>query len=63
MQTRGEDVIQTWPEESREAAQMAIDQHGEPHGVTESMLVRDRVSDAELEQAMAGGRSRQPDES
>jgi hypothetical protein len=36
---RGSDVIQNWPEESREAAQLVIDEHGEPHEVTDSMLV------------------------
>jgi hypothetical protein len=31
--------IATWPEESREAAQLVIDAHGEPQEVSDSMLV------------------------
>jgi hypothetical protein len=34
----GSKVIQSWPEESREAAQLVIDKYGEPHETTESML-------------------------
>jgi hypothetical protein len=30
--------IESWPEESREAAQLVIEQYGEPNGVTETML-------------------------
>ena len=36
---RSADVIAGWPDESREAAQLVIDQHGEPDEVTESQLV------------------------
>lgn len=36
--TRGTEIIKNWPKESREAAQLVIDQHGEPHEATESML-------------------------
>jgi hypothetical protein len=32
-------VIEQWPDESREAAQLVIEAHGEPHEVTESFLV------------------------
>lgn len=35
---RKSDVIQTWPEESREAAQLVIDKYGEPHEGTETLL-------------------------
>ncbi|MDK1490826.1 hypothetical protein QN219_12210, partial [Sinorhizobium sp. 7-81] len=31
--------VQDWPEESREAAQLVIDQYGEPNETTESQLV------------------------
>jgi hypothetical protein len=34
----GSEVIEGWPEESREAAQLVIDTYGEPHEVTESQL-------------------------
>ena len=37
--TRGSDLIKNWPEESREAAQLVIDEHGEPHEATHSMLI------------------------
>lgn len=41
--TGAEDVISSWPSDSRDVAQTAIDQHGEPDEVTESRLVwRDR---------------------
>jgi hypothetical protein len=32
-------TISAWPEESREAAQLVLDAHGEPNEVTESFLV------------------------
>lgn len=35
----GSNVIERWPEESREAAQLVIDQYGEPQEVTESLLI------------------------
>lgn len=35
---RGTDIIRGWPEESREPAQLVIDQHGEPDEATESFL-------------------------
>lgn len=35
----GAQVIQQWPEASREAAQLVLDQHGEPDEITESQLV------------------------
>lgn len=31
-------AIQSWPEESREAAQLVLDEHGEPDEVTETQL-------------------------
>jgi hypothetical protein len=35
--------IQDWPEESREAAQLVIDEHGEPDEVTDTQLVWHRA--------------------
>ena len=32
-------IIETWPDESREAAQLVIDKYGEPHESTDSFLV------------------------
>jgi hypothetical protein len=37
------DVIQEWPEESREAAQLVIDAHGDPDEQTDSFMVWHRV--------------------
>ncbi len=37
-QQSGSEVIEGWPEESREAAQLVIDQYGEPHESTDSQL-------------------------
>lgn len=36
---RGSEIIGTWPEESREAAQLVIDAYGEPHEATASQMV------------------------
>lgn len=36
---RVSDLITNWPEESREAAQLVIDEHGEPHEATDSTLI------------------------
>lgn len=36
---RSSDVIKDWPKESREAAQLVIDAHGEAHEATESRLM------------------------
>jgi hypothetical protein len=36
---RGTEIIEGWPEESREAAQLVIDENGEPHEATESLLI------------------------
>jgi hypothetical protein len=36
---KGSQIIQGWPEESREAAQLVIDKHGEPHEATETLLI------------------------
>ena len=36
---QGSEIIQTWPDESREAAQLVIDKYGEPHEATDSYLV------------------------
>jgi len=41
--TDAKQVIGTWPEESREAAQLVIDAHGEPDEVTESLLIWHRA--------------------
>lgn len=38
MAQRGSDMMQQWPEESREAARLVIDTYGEPHEATESVL-------------------------
>jgi hypothetical protein len=38
-EARGSDIIRSWPEESREAAQLVIDQYGEPDEATETQLV------------------------
>jgi hypothetical protein len=32
-------ILETWPEESREAAQLVIDKYGEPHESTDSYLL------------------------
>jgi hypothetical protein len=39
MDTTGSTIIKSWPDESREAAQLVIDTYGEPHEATESQLV------------------------
>jgi hypothetical protein len=36
-------VIKGWPDESREAAQLVVDAYGDPHVVTESLLIWNRV--------------------
>jgi hypothetical protein len=36
---KAKDIISAWPEESREAAQLVIDAHGEPHESTDSLLI------------------------
>ena len=38
-------VIESWPEESREAAQLVIDKYGEPHETTDSLLIWHQVGD------------------
>lgn len=40
---RGIEIISGWPEESREAAQLVIDQYGEPHEATDSLLTWHQV--------------------
>jgi hypothetical protein len=40
---KGSDQIREWPEESREAAQLVIDAHGEPAEATPSMLIWHQV--------------------
>jgi hypothetical protein len=40
---RGSAIIESWPEESREAAQLVIDAYGEPHEATESLLIWHKV--------------------
>jgi hypothetical protein len=37
--TKRSDLIADWPEESREAAQLVLDKHGEPNEATPSQLV------------------------
>jgi hypothetical protein len=32
-------VLKGWPDESREAAQLVVDAHGQPHEVTDSLLI------------------------
>jgi hypothetical protein len=39
MTRTGSDLIKNWPDESREAAQLVIDKHGQPHEATESVLI------------------------
>jgi hypothetical protein len=39
----GSDIIQQWPEASREATQLVIDKYGQPHEATDSQLVWHRV--------------------
>jgi hypothetical protein len=39
MPATGTDIIRNWPEESREAARLVIDKHGEPDEATESQLI------------------------
>jgi hypothetical protein len=39
MTAKGTRCIEDWPEESREAARLVIDQYGEPEEVTESLLI------------------------
>ena len=36
-------VIDSWPDESREAAQLVLDKYGEPHEATDSFLVWHQV--------------------
>jgi hypothetical protein len=38
MTAKGSEIIQHWPKESREAAQLVLDQYGEPDEATESQL-------------------------
>ncbi len=40
---RGSAVIEHWPDESREAAQLVIDTYGEPHEATETLLTWNQV--------------------
>ncbi len=35
---QGSKIIEAWPEESREAAQLVIEEYGPPHEATESAL-------------------------
>jgi hypothetical protein len=39
VRARGSQVIKNWPDDSREAAELVIDQYGEPHEATHSMLI------------------------
>ena len=38
MKQMGSEIIQGWPEDAREPAELVIDKYGEPHEVTESLL-------------------------
>jgi|SRR5687768_2431178 len=40
---KGSDIINGWPEDAREPAQLVIDKYGEPHEATESFLVWHKV--------------------
>ncbi|MGZ5257789.1 MAG: hypothetical protein ACXWC0_09150, partial [Burkholderiales bacterium] len=37
--TRASEIIRNWPEQSREPAQLVLDQYGEPDEATESLLI------------------------
>jgi hypothetical protein len=39
----GSTLIERWPDESREAAQLVIDTYGEPHEATDSLLIWNEV--------------------
>jgi hypothetical protein len=39
MASKGSEIIQGWPEDSREPAQLVIDKYGEPDEATESLLL------------------------
>jgi hypothetical protein len=39
----GSEIIADWPEESREAASLVIKEYGEPHEVTDSLLIWEGV--------------------
>jgi len=39
MTAKGSDLIENWPEESREATQLVIDKYGEPDEATDSQLI------------------------
>jgi hypothetical protein len=39
MTEKGSDIIQRWPEQSREAAKLVLDKYGEPDEATESQLI------------------------
>lgn len=43
MGTTAADVIRTWPDESKEAAQLVVDTYGEPHELTDSQLTWHKV--------------------
>jgi hypothetical protein len=40
---RASDIIQEWPNESREAAELVIKKYGEPHEATDSLLIWHQV--------------------
>lgn len=40
---RGSEIIESWPEDAREPAQLVIDKYGEPHEATESLLTWHKV--------------------
>jgi hypothetical protein len=39
MRVPSSEILGDWPQESREAARLVIEKHGEPHEVTESLLI------------------------
>ena len=47
MTRTGSDLIKNWPDESREAAQLVIDKHGEPHEGTGSGGTAGSLPDSE----------------
>src|SRR5436190_19987692 len=43
MSDRSAQILGTWPEEAREAAQLVVDRYGEPHEATDSELIWHKV--------------------
>jgi hypothetical protein len=53
---RATSLLETWADESREAARVVIDTYGEPHEATESLLTWHGVGPWELELSCDGAR-------